>query len=207
MVKKRKQEDQLNKSGFGKEDVDKILSCINNSQQTTISQLNRQIEQVEQNIGGSLKELKDENKQIRALLNQTLDEQSRQRQEVDELIKRVVKLEAEREDLRKDNVELYHRAEESAQYSRANNLKVYGLPEDVENKESASQTLEKVVALVNDKLGVPLKAVDIDIAHRLPSRSGKKTKTRSIIVRLIRRETKSEITKVRKKLKDTSSIR
>lgn len=68
---------------------------------------------------------------------------------------------------------------EQAQYSRRNNVRIYGIPET--HGETAVQTAEKVAKKLNEKIpGFKLTINDIDIAHRIgkiPNPHVKKTNT------------------------------
>lgn len=83
------------------------------------------------------------------------------------------------------------------QYSRSNNLRIINLPEDNgERFETATETTEKVVKFLNEKMNTDIQMKDIDIAHRL----GKKTpnKPRAVIVKFLSRRHKFESMKDRK---------
>ena len=85
------------------------------------------------------------------------------------------------------------------QYTRRQNVKIYGLPEN--GQETATETEQHVTELIRTKLNIDITERDIDIAHRL----GKKihNHTRGVIVRLISRKMKDRIIKEKKKLKGT----
>ena len=178
MGKKRKPEEELNKSSSNSNnlDVERILQTITESQSVATARVTEQIESVQSSITTSIQELKEDNSNIRALLQKTLDEQSVQRQVVDKVVKRLTKVERERDELARENSELRYRIDEVEQYGRRNSLKIYGLNEDIEGKETAKETIDKVVSLVNDKLGLKISPEDIDTAHRLPNRSDSKKK-------------------------------
>lgn len=95
------------------------------------------------------------------------------------------------------------------QYSRRNNVRIFGIPEDskpTENgqnsNESSETTTQKVVAQLNEKIqGLNLQVGDIDIAHRL----GKVTDgfTRPIIVKFVARQKRNHVMTNRKQFKGT----
>ncbi|KAH3891758.1 hypothetical protein DPMN_015865 [Dreissena polymorpha] len=57
-------------------------------------------------------------------------------------------------------------ANNTEQYSRRNNIRIAGVPEDQDRQSSVSVT-QKFVTLVNSHLGIPIQPYDVDIAHRL----------------------------------------
>ena len=89
-------------------------------------------------------------------LKEKLDDIETQRQDTE-------KLQSTIEDTAKA---FYGRANELEQYSRRNNVRIWGIPE-VEENEDASDTADVVVKKLNETMGVNLNRYDIDIAHRL----------------------------------------
>ena len=86
------------------------------------------------------------------------------------------------------------------QYSRVNNIRIHGLSGD-QNDETANQTAEKVLNMINKKLNVNMPYNEIDIAHRLGS--FKPGSNRGVIVRFVRRQAKANIMSLKKKLKNS----
>ena len=84
------------------------------------------------------------------------------------------------------------------QYSRVNNIRIIGLAEDIES-ETSHQTADKVLKMINNKLNINMPYHEIDIAHRLGT--FKQGSNRRVIVRFVRRQAKSNIMSVKKKLK------
>ena len=84
------------------------------------------------------------------------------------------------------------------QYSRRENVKIYGLIE-----EENENTDERVIKLFND-IGVEFDVNDISVSHRIGkiSRNNDDTRPRPLIVKLLRRNKKTEIMKNKKRLKD-----
>lgn len=82
------------------------------------------------------------------------------------------------------------------QYSRSNNLRIFGI------KEAADEDIEKVVTkFCQEKLDIKITALDIDICHRLQS---KKDSPKPILVKFVRRSVKNRIFAVKKRLKGTN---
>ena len=92
-------------------------------------------------------------------------------------------------------------ANNTEQYSRRNNLRIAGVPEDQDHQSSVWVT-DKVAALVNSHLGISIQPTDIDIAHRLGK--FKPGSNRPVIVRFIRRQTKIDILRKAKLFKGSS---
>ncbi len=87
----------------------------------------------------------------------------------EDIIKRVVNLEGQVYDLKKENESLVRKLDALENQSRRNNLIVYGLPED--EKENWDQSEEKVKAFMKEKL-----QIDDDIAIERAHRLGKRRK-------------------------------
>ena len=77
------------------------------------------------------------------------------------------------------------------QYSRKENIKVFGLDE-----REGEDTNEMIVKLASD-IGIQISQSDISVSHRLP---GPRGKPRPIIAKFVRRDTKSLIMKNKKNL-------
>ena len=84
------------------------------------------------------------------------------------------------------------------QYSRKENIKIYGIAE-----QERENTNDIVINLAKE-LGVGIDAHDISVSHRLP---GPKGKPRPIIVKFTRRDVKNEIMKKKKVLKGKSTFK
>lgn len=98
----------------------------------------------------------------------------------------------------------YGRTNELEQYSRRNNIRIWGIPETDDN-EDAQTTIDKVVMVLNEKLGAKLTTYDIDIAHRLGKKQKNRKSGRCIIVKFLSRMSKIKCLKDRKKkLKGTN---
>lgn len=91
-------------------------------------------------------------------------------------------------------------ANDLEQYSRRNNIRVFGLSDDVA-KQTSQITTEKVISVLNEKLSLNLTEADIDIAHRLGS--FKLGKHRPTIVKFVRRQTKQNVMSKGRALKNT----
>ncbi|XP_032232538.2 uncharacterized protein LOC116601130 [Nematostella vectensis] len=89
----------------------------------------------------------------------------------------------------------------SEQYSRRNNIRIGGIPED--DSEEREQTDGKVINLIKENLGITILPTDICRSHR----TGKKkdSKPRQIIVKFTRHNTKLEVMRKRKELKQKKS--
>lgn len=83
------------------------------------------------------------------------------------------------------------RAEELEQYTRRNNIRINGpgLPIEKEGeRETAEQTTDTVIQLLNEKMGITLHPRDIDIAHRIGVT--RRQVPRPIIVKFVSRNDK-----------------
>lgn len=110
----------------------------------------------------------------------------------------VKRLNEEVSSLKTSLVEANMRIEHLEQYSRANNLRIFGVKE--QEKEDVNNL---VVNMCNEKLGISITTSDIDVAHRLKS---KENGIRPIIVRFLHRSTKKNIYNSKKKLKGSKVV-
>ena len=74
------------------------------------------------------------------------------------------------------------------QYSRRWNLRVFKVPE---KEETAADCTAKVCAIFSDKVGIPITASDIEVAHRTGQRSS--TRARPILVRFFDRKKRDSV--------------
>ena len=95
---------------------------------------------------------------------------------------RLVK-EMEETDLLKEEID------DLEQYTRKNSLEIHGVPED------AYTSTEDVVTKLGEVLEVPISSEDIEISHKL------KTRSKAIIVKFLNHKVKSKLYKCRVKLK------
>lgn len=85
------------------------------------------------------------------------------------------------------------------QYSRANNIRIYGLP------ETKSEDVDEVVInLCQNQLGVDVHKQDIDICHRLAHKG--RDGNRPMIVRFCRRSVKNIVFSSKSKLKGSKVV-
>ncbi|KAI4466549.1 l1 transposable element-related [Holotrichia oblita] len=115
-----------------------------------------------------------------------------------QLQKQVDGLNKDVKQLRTELSEAKKKIEELEQYSRSNNLRIFGVKEHP--KENVD---EVVVKLCKEELGLNIHLHDIDVAHRLKSKEGT---TRPIIVRFVCRSVKRKIFSNKSKLKGTRTI-
>ena len=94
--------------------------------------------------------------------------------------------------------EAWKTANHVAQYTRRSNVRVFGIPE-----EDGENCKLRICELINSKLQAGIVTMeDIGAAHRVPSKKSKEEGTpQPIIVRFTDREKKTEVLKLRKKLK------
>lgn len=108
-------------------------------------------------------------------------------------------LNAKVESLEKNISNLQIRCDSLEQYSRKNNVRIYGVP-----KTEAEDTYDTVVKLCNEKMGLDIVTADIDICHRLPGRNNRGDDP--IIVKFVRGAAKERVLKSRSRLKGTKII-
>ena len=101
-----------------------------------------------------------------------LESEVKSLKKVNETVKDIVKQQARR--IKQNKREL----NDLQQYSRRWNLQVFKVPED--QKETAADRTSKVCAIPTEKISIPTKASDIEVAHRTGQRS--RTRPRPILV-------------------------
>ena len=137
-------------------------------------------------------------------LKNKIQNQSQMKKEIQECTKKNSELNDENTKLKKElKSEIDTRKEkmnELEQYGRRNNVRLSGL--DFDNKHETSQaTIDGVIGIFNDTMGLDLSPYDIDIAHRLGKYDNKKI--RAVIIKFVSRQTKYLVMKNAKHLKGT----
>ncbi|KAI4461437.1 l1 transposable element-related [Holotrichia oblita] len=94
--------------------------------------------------------------------------------------------------------ELEDRIELQEQYSRSNNLRIFGVPES-----QAEKVEDVIVKICSDKLNLNISTADIDCCHRL---KGKEGTHRPIIVRFCQRSIRNDVYRAKNKLKGTKTV-
>lgn len=92
---------------------------------------------------------------------------------------------------------------ELEQYTRKNSIRIYGMP-DTSEKESSLETRQKVMDMLNNKLGMKVTERDFDMVHRLGRFS--KDADRPVICKFMSRYHKQEAVAARKNLKGSALI-
>lgn len=109
---------------------------------------------------------------------------------VEDLRNRNVTLVNENKQLKTQNDSLSRKVEELEQYSRMSNVEIKGVP------CSQGEDCSVIVKTIGEKAGCPISPGDLDIVHRVPTRSNDK---KNIIARFCSRTKKSDfISKARK---------
>lgn len=98
-------------------------------------------------------------------------------------------------DMQKINLEHRYENDRLEQYTRRDNLRIFGIEEEEDEDEDILEA--KVIEVAGD-IGVKLKADDISVVHRL-GRVG--DRSRPVIVRFCHRKKRNEVIKNKKKLK------
>jgi exosome complex exonuclease DIS3/RRP44 len=182
--------------------------------------LSKKLKEVQSAIKAEVqKELENVNKRLK----EVMDTVKTQEVIIEELRNKVSDLETKTETLGKQNETTVNKCEklkeilyereakinsldrrnnDLEQYSRRNNIRIYGLKD--EKKETYFDTCQKVLSLMNDKLGIKLRNGDVDIAHRIGkfSRDG----NRPVICKFVQRFAKHDIIRSRRKLKGTHYV-
>ena len=124
-------------------------------------------------LSAEIKLLREENKELRDQVSQCQKDSSSRRREVNDL----------------------------EQHSRQFNLRVYGVKEAQGGKETVEDCVAHCREIFSKKIGVPVTAQDVDMAHRTGKPGG--PRPRPIIVRLHSRRLRSQVLADRRKLKQS----
>ena len=108
----------------------------------------------------------------------------------------------------------YRKANDVEQYTRRENLRIYGIAEsgvDEEGKvisETNEQCTQKVLNVLNSQLKLtnPVKSTDLAAAHRIGKYNSKNPNARSIIMRFVSRKTRDTIFKAKSNLKGSKWV-
>lgn len=95
--------------------------------------------------------------------------------------------------------------DELEQHGRANSVRLYGVP-DTDKRESHNATVDHIVDICCDKLGLNIAQYDIDIAHRLGVFDPTGKKPRGIICKFVRRTDKIDLLKAKSKIQSGISV-
>lgn len=137
------------------------------------------------------------------------------RVENDQLKKEVATLKKKEEELRGQLAEAKHtatvaleRVNDTDQYNRRNNIRIYGLKEkQVQKGEgNAVDDTEVQVLKLFSSMEVKVKPEDLEASHRLGAKNPDKNSPRGVIVRFINRKLKESVIKNRRKLKNTGVV-
>lgn len=101
------------------------------------------------------------------------------------------------EELKNENNNLCAKLDDLEQYTRRNNLRIFGVNEEL-NEDLES----KVIVLFRDKMEVNLEPKDIDRVHRLGKTDASKSSIRPIIIKFTNYGSKRALMKSRSKLKN-----
>nr|KAG5694530.1 hypothetical protein BaRGS_030405 [Batillaria attramentaria] len=154
-------------------------------------------------VQGSIFELRQENAALKREIERYKAEADEAKQTADE-----AKLRATLAD---------QKADEVAQYTRRNNVRIFGVPES--ENESVEECEAKILEIFNKKLGVSLAPKDLEATHRLgkkkppklrdgdnDSDSDEENRPRAIIVRFVSRKSVQAVLSNRRKLKNSRIV-
>nr|KAG5694729.1 hypothetical protein BaRGS_031545 [Batillaria attramentaria]KAG5695738.1 hypothetical protein BaRGS_004483 [Batillaria attramentaria] len=154
-------------------------------------------------VQGSIFELRQENAALKRDIERYKAEADEAKQTADE-----AKLRATLAD---------QKADEVAQYTRRNNVRIFGVPES--ESESVEECEAKILEIFNKKLGVSLAPKDLEATHRLgkkkppklrdgdnDSDSDEENRPRAIIVRFVSRKSVQAVLSNRRKLKNSRIV-
>ncbi|KAJ8936085.1 hypothetical protein NQ314_012494, partial [Rhamnusium bicolor] len=113
--------------------------------------------------------------------------------------KRINILEKEVKSLKSDTEEIKIENDNIQQYSRRNNVRIFGVKEMEKEKPE-----DEVFKLINEKIGVNLQSWDIEVCHRVGIKA--KNKERAILVKFSSNKTKNEVLYKKKALKGTKVV-
>lgn len=123
--------------------------------------------------------------------------------ENDDVREQITKLEKRLDEGGYGDGEATNRLNDMEQHGRNSSIRIISM-QDEDDKESVEDCVEKVVKFINDKMNVPVRSEDIDIAHRFGKFN--KERPRSTIVKFTRMRTKHDVIKARRNLRGTGYV-
>ena len=162
------------------------LSVLNNNILTLSSKVD--------SFQAELASVKKENQQLKEKLEQT-DSKYKELNDKIESLEKTYQTKIHRATVEVQNTQLW--ANSNEQYSRATNIKIFGL-----QQQDSEDCVQVVQDLFQDKLGLDIPTEDIDAAHR--SRSKTNTGPLPMMVKFRNQTTKNTVIQNRKKLKSTN---
>lgn len=103
------------------------------------------------------------------------------------------------QDLRSQVDDTWEYAVRNEQYSRKNNIRIYGI------KENPDENLQvQIIGLAREELGVEIKEEEIEIAHRIGQTRRSQNKPRAVIIKFLSNKSKMKLLSKRKLLKGKS---
>lgn len=184
--------DEVFKEGLQNPDcVAILLHCLRNLEIQVNTIFTESTESKDSRIKGE-KHLQDLNASI-TCLTKKFNDYEEERKEKDKIIENLqnnnVQMEKKIEDLER-------KVDRQEQYSRRNCILIHGIPESPNE-----DTDTKVIDTIKEHLDISITEEDIDRSHRLGKRSTNQQKSRPIIVKLVRYNTRRKIFYNKKKLK------
>lgn len=143
---------------------------ISNGQ--VISEIRSMFENFKLSIQGEVEELKKSVNYISSKFDSFYQDLSQIQEELKAAQKEI-------KDLKYENDNLYYEIKEIQQYSRRDNVIIFGIP------EARSEKIYEVVNQISDSIGALNLVNDVSVAHRLPS--GSPGKVRPIVIRFSKR--------------------
>lgn len=156
--------------------------------------------------GNDLAFIKDSVAELNSKIFDLQMENDKLKKEITTIKEREGKLEDTLKEVRESAMRAEKKAEELSQYSRLENLRFFGIPESMNNEETAEECEDKIINICASKLKVKVKKEDIAAAHRLGRRDKNKKGGRAIIVRFISRKVRDSVIKERRKLKASGIV-
>ena len=178
--------DNLENMSFGLTE-DKLQAMLASMKSEIVKEVTENFSKYTQTLDLKILELENENIQLK--------------QDNVDLAKKIEDLETKCSEAKCVSLEAKAQAIENEQYSRKSNIKIYGM---VENKNENSKKV--VIDMCKKDLKLDIREKDIDAAHRVGKSNKNNKYSRSMIVRFVRRDTKFEIMRNRKKLKGSGVV-
>ena len=121
-------------------------------------------------LEGDLHDYKDQNEKLKKRIETLEDKLKKVSENVHSQTQATEKLQST---IRDTDKAFYGRANEIEQYSRRNNIRIWGIPEG-EEAEDANDTTDTVVSKLNELMGVNRRRYDIYISHRIGEKKERK---------------------------------
>ena len=177
---------------------------------TKIDSVDRKVSEQAKSLNKIEKSVEEVEGKVFVLENNT----DKMKDEIQQLKTSEVNLRSELESLKESIRSIDKKTDENNQYSRRENIRIYGVEEQkvitedgfIKSLETDNMCLAKVLSVFNSKMGLQIKDADITAVHRLGKLDPTLKGGRAIIVRFISRRVRDQVLGQRKMIFKTGIV-